>query len=636
MAWLLHDSQSLVYRDPFGAVTCGTKIALRLKVLGGDIPESVNLRFWVNNQEVNKEMRLTEDMDGEKTYQAEIIAPQRPGLLWYYFFAVRHGRVFYYGNNPHRLGGKGTLQEQIPPSYQITVYREDYSVPGWFKKTVMYQVFVERFYQEKEDGSAMNAPPGSLLHASWEDTPLYVRDPRTNGILRWTFFGGNLRGVMAKLPYLKELGIGVIYFNPVFESPSNHKYDTGDYKKIDPMFGTNEVFRELCEKAGRMGIRIILDGVFSHTGSDSIYFNREGNYPGLGAYQSKESPYYRWFRFIEYPDVYEAWWGIGTLPNVNEMEPSYLDFMITHEDSVIKHWIKMGAKGWRLDVADELPDEFIRKLRHAMKKMDPDSVLIGEVWEDASNKVSYGQTRAFLWGEELDTVMNYPFRRIMLDFMLGKKDARETNMFLLSLCENYPQEAFYSALNLIGSHDVARILTLLGEGIAENQLSEIERGATRLPQAKRQLGLRRLKLLALIQMTFPGVPAVYYGDEAGMEGYADPFNRGPYPWGREEQELVEWYKRIIALRNQHAALQDGEWVPLWAEGDVYAYLRHKGDEKVAAVFNRNTRKEAKISLDLSRYGRGAWRDALNGGEFRVEDRMEVDLTPLEGRVFISV
>lgn len=635
MSWLLHDSQDTFFRDPFGAVPCGTVIILRLKVCSDEAPESVHVRLWENNKEINKEMRLADDAGREKIYQAEVTASKEPGLIWYYFFAVRHGRVYYYGNNPYRLGGKGLLQEHIPPSYQITVYREGYSVPAWFKKTVMYQIYVDRFFNGNEDGRVSNPPKGSLVHASWEDTPLYVRDPRNNGILRWTFFGGNLPGVIAKLPYLKELGIGVIYFNPVFESSSNHKYDTGDYKKIDPMFGTNETFRQLCKKAGQMGIRIILDGVFSHTGSDSIYFNREGSYPGEGAYQSRESPYYRWFKFIDYPDVYESWWGIGTLPNVNEMEPTYQDFIINDDDSVVKYWMKMGAKGWRLDVADELPDEFIRKLRLAMKKQDPDSILIGEVWEDASHKVSYGHNRAFLWGEALDTVMNYPFRKIMLDFILGRKDARQVNMSLMSLYENYPKDAFYSAMNLIGSHDVPRVLTILGEGPPEEGLAEVERGEATLLPVQRKLGLRRLKLLALIQMTFPGVPAIYYGDEAGMEGYSDPFNRAPYPWAREEQNLLEWYKKIIALKNKHPALQDGEWMPLYAKGDVYAYLRQKDSEKAAAFFNRNIKDEARITVDLRPFGKGIWRDVLNAAEFRVEESQEIVLAPLEGKVLIK-
>jgi 4-alpha-glucanotransferase len=267
---------------------------------------------------------------------------------------------------------------------------------------------------------------------------------------------------LAKLPYLKDLGVSAIYFNPLFESPSNHKYDTADYLNIDAMFGGNDAFRLLCERAGELGIAVILDGVFSHTGADSIYFNKEGRYPGPGAYQSTESPYFPWYRFRRHPDDYESWWGVDALPNVNELEPSYLDFIARGEDSVVRHWLRAGAKGWRLDVADELPDAFIKELRRAVKETDADAVLIGEVWEDASRKVSYGELRGYFRGDELDAAINYPFRRAALDFVLGRQDAAGTGAVLYSLYENYPRENFYGALNLIGSHDVPRILTLLG------------------------------------------------------------------------------------------------------------------------------------------------------------------------------
>ncbi|MCR4441528.1 MAG: glycoside hydrolase family 13 protein [Peptococcaceae bacterium] len=637
MDWIVHDSQDAFYRSPFGAVPCGSRVRLRLMVHSKETVDSANVRLWKEGSEINLEMRPIQHKEGMRVYEAEFEASAEPGLLWYYFYVVRGNSVYYYGNNHQRLGGKGVIQEQPPPSYQVTVYSAGFTVPAWFKETVLYQIYVDRFFNGREDGRVLNPRKGSLIHGSWDDTPLYVRDPGDHGIRRWTFFGGNLEGVIKKLPYLQDLGIGALYLNPIFDSPSNHKYDTGDYLNIDPMYGDNETFRLLCEKAKEYGIRVILDGVFSHTGSDSIYFNKEGNYPGLGAYQSKESPYYRWFRFIEYPHTYESWWGIDTLPNVEEMEPSYQEFIIDGENSVVKYWMKMGAAGWRLDVADELPDKFIKKLRRTMKRLDPESVLIGEVWEDASNKVSYGHSRAFLWGEELDSVMNYPFRRHLLDFILGKKDALQFHRQMMSLYENYPREAFFASMNLVGSHDVARILTLLGEGAPGEHLGEIEKEKARLSPQKKALGLARLRLVSAIQMTFPGVPCLYYGDEAGMEGYADPYNRGPYPWGREEQGLLEWYRKIIALRNNHQALKAGDWFLLAAEGDVYGYLRQKGSERIAVFVNRNVKDEAAVLADMNRWGEGAWQDLLDQhGKLVVEkSRTEVRLSPLEAKIFLK-
>lgn len=632
MSWIVHDSQDSFYRYPFGAVPCGTKVLLRLKVYCQDEIEGAFLHCRRNEGDIDLTMRAAEQQsDGGRVFEADLSAPAVPGLLWYYFYLVIHGRVYYYGNNHQQLGGLGTIKEEIPPSYQITVYQGDFTVPAWFSKSVMYQIFVDRFCNGNKDGHVLNPKKGSLIHGTWDDTPLYVREPETHAIRRWTFFGGNLEGIVQKLPYLKELGISVIYLNPIFEASSNHKYDTGDYLKIDPMYGNNETFRHLCEEAKKQGIGIILDGVFSHTGSDSVYFNREGSYNSVGAYQSKNSPYYKWYRFTDHPHAYESWWGIGTLPNVDELEPSYKEFIIDGKDSVVRYWMRMGTKGWRLDVADELPDEFIKDLRKTMKEMDPESVLIGEVWEDASNKVSYGQNRAFLWGEELDSVMNYPFRRAVLDFMLQRKDAREMHQQLMSLYENYPREAFYSAMNLVGSHDVARILTLLGEGRPGEHINESQKEKERLSPAQRELGIKRLKLLVLLQMTFPGVPCIYYGDEAGLEGYADPYNRGPYPWGKEDQDLLSWYKKTIALRNASPALQDGDWRMLVACEDVYGYLRFKDQEEVAVFLNRHPVKEQTISVSLRA---GSWKVLWGeGGELTInEAAVMLHLQPLSGLV----
>ncbi|MDX9872728.1 MAG: glycoside hydrolase family 13 protein [Clostridia bacterium] len=623
---MYHDSHDLFYREPFGAVPCNTAVTLRLKVAVPQEGETAYARFWQNNTETIRTMRPLETKEGA-VYEVVLNAGPEPGLFWYYFYLIRQGKILYYGNNAKNLGGVGAASEQRPPSWQITVYHPDFHVPDWFKHQVMYQIFVDRFYNGNQDGVISNPKPGSLLHGNWEDTPLYVREPDSYAIRRWNFFGGNLAGIIKKLPYLKELGVGVLYLNPIFEASSNHKYDTGDYLKVDPMFGTNETFRLLCQKAQKYGIRIILDGVFSHTGADSIYFNREGCYDSLGAYQSKESPYYKWYRFSAWPHQYESWWGVGTLPNVEETEPTYQDFIMDAENSVVRYWLKQGAAGWRLDVADELPDFFIKKIRRAMKETSADSILIGEVWEDASHKVSYGETRAFLWGEELDTVMNYPFRRAVLDFMLGRTDAAELHAQLMSLYENYPKEAFFSAMNLLGSHDVVRILTLLGEGTGGERLQESEREKRRLSFAQRRLGLARLKILSLLQVTFPGVPCIYYGDEVGMEGYSDPYNRGPYPWGKEERSLTAWYRKIIAWRNELKALREGTWLPLIAQGDSYGFLRVSEEERIAVIVNRNSSSETSLTVELPP---GVWRNLLGEDSTPLDSTgaLELEMPPL--------
>ncbi|MDT8903076.1 4-alpha-glucanotransferase [Anaeroselena agilis] len=641
--WLYHDSHTALFRRPFGAVACGTVIDLSLAVAADRRVDAVLLRTWREGSgEELIPMTPRDEADGERHYRTALAAPGEPGLVWYYFVVRAGEEEHYYGNNERQLGGPGAVYSSPPPSFQITVHLPGAAAPAWYKNAVVYQIFVDRFYNGNPGGRVKNAKPGSLIHACWRDDPVYVRERETGAILAYDFFGGNLAGVMAKLTYLKDLGVSALYFNPVFEAVSNHKYDTADYTSIDAMFGDNDLFRELCVRADDLGMAVILDGVFSHTGSDSIYFNKEGRYPGPGAYQSTASAYYPWYRFRRHPDDYESWWGVDALPAVDELEPSYQDFIARGEDSVVRRWLRLGAKGWRLDVADELPDEFIRTLRRAAKETDPEAVIIGEVWEDASRKVSYGELRGYFRGDELDAATNYPFRRAAIDFLLGRQDAEATKQTLYSLYENYPRENFLAALNLIGSHDVPRILTLLGGYEEPEHVAFSEQRRQRLGPGERELAVRRLKLLALWQMTFPGVPCVYYGDEAGLEGYAEPLNRRTFPWGREDAGLTAWYRRVIAVRNRYPVLQGGGWLPLAPDPDAFGYIRwQEGDQPpdadIAVVLLNRSERAVRVEVDFGGRYSGLLFDALDdGAEVAAGDGCcALTLEPFGGRVLVS-
>jgi len=641
---IIHDSQMEFFRSPFGAVCCNEELLLRLKFEEPAELENVVLRIWREGSG-EELIRMEQEQNDSLIYSAQFNVSQRPGVVWYYFIITIQNKNYYYGNSMDMLGGIGGLYETVPPAYQITVFKEGAITPDWFKTGIIYQIFPDRFYNGI--GEVLHPKKDSVIHGQWSNNPYYVRDADTGRIVAYDFFGGNLQGIIEKLPYLQELGISVIYCNPIFASASNHRYDTGDYKTVDTMLGDNETFTELCAKGKEYGISIILDGVFSHTGSDSIYFNRDGNYPEIGAYQSQQSPYYKWYRFSEHPDDYESWWGIDTLPNVEENEPSYIDYIIEGKDSVIKHWLKLGAKGWRLDVADELPDSFIKKIYKTMKEVDEDSILLGEVWEDASRKESYGKLREYLQGEEMDSVMNYPFRKITLEFFLGSINAQGVHRQLMSLAENYPIQNFYAMMNLIGSHDVPRVLTLLGEAPLEG-LTVAQQAKYRLPAEKQQLGIARLKMLVLWQMTFPGVPSIYYGDEAGLEGFKDPYNRGTYPWGRENQELLLWYKQIIGLRNKYDVFQTGKWISIPAQEDVYAYVRtitngqdvfgnQKQDNTAVVLLNRSNRPIT-VQLPVRDWCYGIMLDLLNENrEVKIFDGvLTICLQPLEGKVLLQL
>ena len=552
---MFHDTQRTDCRSPGGAVTPGTPITIRLYIKGA--ANQVTLRYWNGGETL-----ILMTKAGLGAYEAIIRAPGHPGLVWYDFKALNErGHWMYYGNARDKLGGIGQLYQDPPPAFQITVYDPAFSPPDFLREGIMYQIFPDRFHRSK---LPVSERADRVLHKEWDEPPYITADERSGDNWALDFFGGDLEGIRQKLPYLKDLGITVLYLNPIFQARTNHRYDTGDYLKIDPLLGSQEDFNRLCAEAEGMGIRVLLDGVFSHTGEDSLYFNRYGNYPSLGAYQSKDSPYYPWYNFRSFPDDYASWWGIPTLPELNKEDPSYRHFMLG-ENGVARHWLAQGASGWRLDVADELPMGFLRELRRAVRKQNQDAVLLGEVWEDASNKNAYGQMRSYVLGDTLDSVMNYPLREALIRFLTHEIPAWQVVRQIRSLQENYPVPFFYSLMNLMGSHDRARLHNLLVRKDYANLPNAERRGLTMDPEYK-QLAAKRFEKMLMLTVSLPGMPSLYYGDEAGMEGAADPFCRGTFPWGREDSDTIAMVKAAFALRKARPVLTRG-FLELSNEGE---------------------------------------------------------------------
>lgn len=619
---IIHNSYLAEFRQPFGALAYGSQVTLALHTEGAYQGARVTLRLWQNSHG-ERLMPMQTDSQGIKHTATLDTSELSMELLWYYFIIEHNEQIIYYGNNIEQLGGIGQINTTEPPSYQITLYQANQSIPTWFTKGIIYQIFPDRFYRNPTD-SLPQIRPNCLIHSDWSDTPLYVLDANSGEKVDLDYFGGTLKGIMKKLPYLQDLGVSIIYLNPIFEAASNHRYNTADYLKVDSLLGTNEDFAKLCARAAEYDIRIILDGVFSHTGSDSIYFNKEGNYPTLGAYQSTESPYYDWFDFKQYPDNYTCWWGVPTLPNTNEHSPSFQNFIINNPGSVLKYWLSLGASGWRLDVADELPLGFLRNFYQTLKNTATDSVLIGEVWEDASNKVSYGELRNYLDGFTMDSVMNYPLREIFLGFILQNKSAEKTAALLMNLYENYPRRNFYALMNLVGSHDRPRILSLLGQALRGS------RQATPLLDEQLELAVKRLQLLTLWQMTFPGVPSIYYGDEVGVQGGTDPYNRSGYPWGQENLELLNYFKQLTALRNSHQVLVDGDWQIEYAHKQVLAYSRTLEAQRILVVLNVGE-QVAQLSIDLDCQ---QLINMLDGNQQPIADnKLVLDIAPISGQIY---
>ena len=555
---ILFDSKQLFHKDPFGTLVPDQVCTLKIH-----IPASVGVtavKCVLMREDGAPEpmisMTLKEQQGAYEIYQGQFSLSQR-GLYFYYFHIVHAGgqfRLFKAGDDTNMEAGD---------LWQVSCVPVDFHTPDWAKGATIYQVFPDRFHKEGTCDLTGKLEPYTV-HPYWHDEVEWRPTPQ-GIVLNNDFYGGNFKGITAKMDYIASLGTTILYLNPISKSFSSHRYDTGDYKTPDPMLGTLEDFREMVRAAHDRGIKVILDGVYSHTGANSRYFNKNGAFDGVGAYQSESSPYRSWFTFHHWPDSYNSWWNFDTLPTVNKMDPEFIKFIITDEDSVIAHWLKQGIDGFRLDVADELPDEFLKLLYDRVKEINPDAYVLGEVWEDASNKKAYGRRRTYFTNAELDSVMNYPFRTAILNFMRGFDGGKALKDTVMSIVENYPQEVVACNMNLLGTHDTARILTAL---VDDFDGSREEKARRRLSRNQFDVAHDRLLMASFLQYTLPGSPSLYYGDEACMEGYKDPFNRRPYPWGREDREFLAHFKRLGQLRKNVEALRLGD-IRFFQAGDKH-------------------------------------------------------------------
>ena len=617
------DSRSERCKTPYGAVPCGTEVSLSLYTEDYEKVTRATLVAYGEFAERRVEVPMALDRTHERrVFRAVYTAPAEPELVWYHFELDWEdgGRCCFAKN--------GFCQSHEAHAWQLTVYDGASKTPEWFGRGISYQIFPDRFRRGVRR-SVEGMVGDRTLHDYWGEMMDYL--PNEQGEITCSdFFGGDLAGITEKLEYIKSLGVTTIYLNPIFEAASNHRYDTADYRNIDPLLGTEEDFRTLCARARELGMRVILDGVFNHTGSNSVYFNAKGFFPSLGAAQSEDSPYASWYHFSKFPEEYDAWWGFKTLPAVEESDPDYLDFIIENEDSVVRHWLRAGASGWRLDVADELPGEFIERIRRSMAKEKPDAYLIGEVWEDGSNKIAYSVRRKYLLGHQTHGLMNYPFRDAIMGYLL-QKDAAIFKGAMETIRENYPPAAFYGAMNFLSTHDTPRLLTVLGYTGPWPQSRE-ERARMVLNANEIYNGMRRLRLAALVMYAFPGSPTVYYGDEAGMQGFEDPFNRGTYPWSRENKWLIQYFQRLGELRNTRESLQSGSIEYLRAEGAVLAFRRRAGDEVSVAASNAGTEP---VALGVP-WETDEALDALTGRRFpAVNGVLQVPLGAFEGVLLIE-
>ncbi len=613
----LFNSRDNRYRSPFGAVAEGTEVLFRVCLPRDRRYHAVHLMRREDGGMPQWDSMFWAGADGDREWWDCRYTPDAAGLYWYGFALDGDAGREYLVCQPD---GTAALSSEEGRLWQLTCYEKDFTTPSWLAGGVIYQIFPDRFACSGTPKS--DVPTDRVRRDTWGEQPHWR--PDAAGIVHNNdFFGGDLRGICEKLPYLKRLGVTCLYLNPIFESHSNHRYDTADYSRVDPMLGTEADLRTLTAEAKKLGIRVMLDGVFSHTGADSLYFNRNGRYDTVGAYQSQQSPYADWYHFSHWPNNYAGWWGFPTLPEVEELNPHFMEY-INGTDGITAHWLRAGASGWRLDVADELPDGFLDALRHRVKTENPEAIVLGEVWEDASNKHSYGHRRRYLLGKQLDSVMNYPFREAVLDVMRSGNVGQFFER-VWSVVENYPPQVTRLLMNSLGTHDTERALTVLA-GEPANGRGRSWQAEQHMTAEQRSLGLRRLRAAAVLQYCLPGVPCLYYGDEAGMEGYRDPFNRGCYPWGQEDTDLIAWFEQLGAARGKCAALREGTFHTVPSPDGTILFERRDEHERVLCAVNCTN---AAVTVSLPD---GQW-TAVVGGARAVAG--EVALEPVTGGIFLQ-
>ena len=574
---ILFDSKQLMYKDPFG-----TLVPDQLCTLHIHIPASVQatgVACVILNQDgtPSREIPMVYRMKkgAYEIFQGKFSFPE-PGLFFYFFRITTKTGAF----DLYKIGSDTNME--AGDCWQVSCVPADFTTPDWAKGATIYQVFPDRFYKAGKCDLTGKLEPYTV-HEDWYEEVHW--QPTAEGVvLNNDFYGGNFKGITEKMDYIASLGTTILYLNPISKSFSSHRYDTGDYKTPDPMLGTKAEFTAMCDAAHARGIKVILDGVYSHTGSNSLYFDKDRTFGGKGAYCTPDSPYYSWFTFYNYPNSYNCWWNFDTLPTVKKMDPAFVDYIISDEDSVVAHWLKLGADGFRLDVVDELPNEFVKLLKDRIRAIKPDALLIGEVWEDASNKEAYGIRRRYFVDGVLDSCMNYPFRTAIINFLRERDDGRALRETVMTILENYPPQVVQCNMNMLGTHDTPRILTAL---VDDFDGSREEKARRRLSRAQRLNAEERLLMASFLQYMLPGCPSLYYADETGMEGYKDPFNRRTYPWGQEDRFLLEHHRQLGRLRKELDALRLGDLEFFWAGDQKLGVSRSLDGRKFKIYVNRS-------------------------------------------------
>lgn len=593
----IHNSFSESSIKPFGAVKVGEEVEIRVWLENSYHIDWINLdiyRFIDISPQREEElfhylkipMYLERTEENEYVYLAKVSFEE--SNYYYYHFTLRI-------NGQDKFIEQRDCQSRISNTnegkWQITVYQDsEFPYPYYLEGGVIYHIFVDRFFNSHTPKK--NVPEDIVMHENWGELPVYL--PNSNGIVENNdYFGGDLKGITQKLPYLDSLGVTALYLSPIVEAHSNHRYDAADFTKVDPILGTFDDFIELCNEAHKRNMRIILDGVYNHTGSDSVYFNKKGRYPTVGAYQSKDSLYHDWYYFYNHPDSYECWWGMDIQPKLNK-ENKKVQELICGKNGAIDTFIHY-ADCFRLDVIDELSIPFTKQVTRAVKTLASDGEpkgVYGEVWEDATTKKYMGHHRKYLLGkgsEEVDSVMNYDFKNAIIAYVRYGNVQYFTNTIMLIL-SHYPKPAIKLLMNFLSTHDTIRAINALGAEELNGKGMQWQAEHLHMPPEERANAIKLFKVATFVQMFLPGIPCIYYGDEAGVEGWDKALNRLCYPWGNEDTELIHYISTLTHIRKEYKETIKETGFRFLNVTDKYCvFERYHNEHSMIFAFSRSRR-----------------------------------------------
>ena len=601
----VQNNKIIIVSSTKGAISLGKRCIISLRISNDlGFVENAKVIMYKQGHSIPKEFSMRyERTKGNFSFFNAIIVFDEIGVYNYAISLNLNGNNVWIKNNPESCMPCITIEDF--PFWRITACEKEFKIPEWAKGEIIYHIFVDRFIRDYNEPIVQKVPQivDRILHKDWDKLPIWL--PDENGEVKNNdFFGGNLRGIQSRLKYLKSLGVTIIYLSPVCESQSNHRYDTGDYENVDPYAGSNEDLKNLCKFAHKLGMKVILDAVFNHTGNYSRYFNSDGRYvDSIGASKGTESPYYNWYKKWQGKFLY--WWDFKNLPVIDADNKEWQYFLFS-EGGVIDKWFKLGIDGLRLDVADELPDDFIKKIREVVIRNKKDTLIIGEVWENAVTKEKDGKPRNYLLDHSLDTVMNYPWTDAILRYVRFG-DFQKLQSVVLEILNDYPHDSVFSVMNALSTHDITRAMTTLqGEGIEQNgewvwdvpYLGDVIKNRKwqfendKLEGKNYKEAKKKFKIATIIQYFLPGNVSIFYGDEVGVYGYKDPFNRKTYPWGHRDKDLLNFFRRLGKIRTKYQFLKEADFEFIRLDEEILALKRKDNENSMYVVVNRskNTHK----------------------------------------------